>query len=1372
MRPLAIMTDLVRPTQHRAASRAQAAAFAELDERDRPTVQPALPSSATPRRCSCTHPLGQAGLRAVLAASVALSAMLIPSDGARAQALPPAILGGIPAAPGAPVPPPAGSSPAAAETAPAGVPASEAPRTAAAPADPEPSVPEKVLLEQATYWRNQSQPARAIQSLNRILTLNPSAGALSLLAKAQIDAGQTGEARQTLERLRAAYPQDARVAEIEHDLKVGQPDPAKLEEARSLAQQGRSTLAVQAYQQAFNGATPPTRYASEYYQTLGGTSAGFEPAREGLGQIVAVNPRDPRAQLAYARLLSYQEATRDEAIERLTRLAGNASTGEEADRALKQALLWLPDTADSQKAVEAYAARHPNDAQIAEKLGLIRNPPQSPVEVGGQARTTGFEKLEKKLYVEAEQDFSKALSVNAEDADATAGMGFLRLKQGRFEEGRRLLKQALELGPTDAEGIQSALKSTEPVSGGKGVDEAQLREIRAQYAQVSRLTRRGRYAEAEALLRRLGGSDPDWGYYLQMGAIQALSGKAREAEATYRQALAKKPGNAAATIGLAGVLLRQGREREAEALYVKVGDTRALGRMRAERLRSQARGVADPVAQAGLYRAAVQADPTNPWLRLELARALLRQGRGSDARTVMASVGTDGQDPQGPEAAFYFAVEIKDLDQAAAFAARVPAGKRTPQMVALQQRVAVRAEVAQAAREMNRQAFKTRMLGLAAAPDPTGARVLEISQTLVGLDDRSAAADAVATALATTPAPSLQQRLAYANALAGADRQYDAVKLLDGIDAATLPRDERKAVSATVNGVTAAAADRLRLDGRYADALVQLSRRLEADPDSPALNMALARLYVSRMELGRAVAITQELLARDPADMDVRRAAVSALIAVGDLPRADAVAQEGVQGAPGDARAHMISALVAQALDDRARVMQDLRTARALSRSDGDVRAVAALEDAPAGAASVVPQGARWTSGRDSFRPGPLAEGASGRVPDILGEIGDAQRDSLARRLDRDIADLQDEVAPQMRVGLGFLGRSGEGGLSRLSAITAPIDASFSPGGVGRLRVQVTPTAIDGNTPRGDRLQRFGTNPAQAALGLPNGIAAAQAQEGVGLNLAYSYRSFTVDVGTTPIGFVKTNVVGGVEAAPLLTPELRLRMIAERRAILNSALSYGGARDPATGATWGGVVRNRGYAQMEWAPGRWFVYAGAGGGVVTGERVRDNRFVEAAIGASYGLYIDGPQELRVGLSVPYFDYAQNQNAFTFGSGGYFSPQNYVALQVPVSWRDQPLPDLSYTLSGSIGYQSFAQRSAAVFPNDRGLQALLSASDAGIPAIIPGKRGTGLSYAASAEFEYRLSQAFRVGGRAAFQHAGDYSEGSAVVFGRYLFETIQ
>jgi len=40
-----------------------------------------------------------------------------------------------------------------------------------------------------------------------------------------------------------------------------------------------------------------------------------------------------------------------------------------------------------------------------------------------------------------------------------------------------------------------------------------------------------------------------------------------------------------------------------------------------------------------------------------------------------------------------------------------------------------------------------------------------------------------------------------------------------------------------------------------------------------------------------------------------------------------------------------------------------------------------------------------------------------------------------------------------------------------------------------------------------------------------------------------------VDAGTTPLGFRTTNVVGGVEVAPLLTDSLRLRVTAERRAV-------------------------------------------------------------------------------------------------------------------------------------------------------------------------------------------------------------------------------
>lgn len=1244
-------------------------------------------------------------------------------------------------------------------------------------ASTEPADPAKVLLEQAAYWRSQSQPIRAIQSLQRLLALGSNADALSLLARAQIDAGQTAEARQTIARLRKESKDDPRIAEIEHDLEVGPPDQAQLEEARTFAQQGRSSQAVRLYRQAFKGAKPPSQYAAEYYLTLGGTPAGFEQARKELGQIVTANPRDKRVQLAYAKLLTYEEGLRDEGIKRLTKLAQSSSVGEEADKALRQAIQWLPDTSDSLDVVESYAKRHPDDTQIANKLALIRNPPLSPVEMGGKARMSGFEKMDKMLLTEAEDDFKKALSINPQDADATAGLGFLRIKQKRIDEGRELLKKAKELGPTDGEGIDATLKSLDP-SNSVVVDEAKLREIKADYERVTRLTKRRHYAEAEALLRRLAGDNPDWGFYLQLGGIQALAGKVREAEASYRHALELKPGNPAATIGLAGMLLRQHREREAEKLYAQIGDTRTVGRLRAERLRSQARRVTDLVAQAGLYRAAVQADPSNPWLRLELARVLIRQGRGTEARSVMANVGGRGADEQSLEAAFYFAVEINDLQRAAAVAGRIPAGKRTPQMVAIQERVAVRAEIALATQDANRSTIRLRLLSLAAAPDPSGARVEEIARTLVALNDRPGAADAVATALASNPNPTVQQRIAYANALAGADRALEGERLLAGLDEADLPRNQRQTVRAALDGIAIAAADRLRFESRYGEAAERLSRRLERDPTSPALNMALARLYISRAELRPAVAITQELLERNPNDLEVRKAAIEALVAVGDLDRADALSTEGIQSFPRDERAYLVAAYVARRRDDNGRVIQDLRMAKQLRDARAEDASIdgggaETVEADPLGTLPRAGQGQR-VAGSDAFRPGPLARGSSGRVPNVLGDTGLAPLDPAGRRIDQEIAALQDEVAPQVRAGVGYLTRTGESGLSRLDVITAPVEASFSPGGTGILRAQVTPTLINGNTPRTDAsagLLRFGTNPLQAALGLPLGIAGEQRDTGVGLNVGYAYRFASFDVGTTPLGFLRSNVVGGVELAPLLTPEIRLRLTGDRRAVINSVLSYAGARDPATGQVWGAVVRNRGFAQLEWAPGRWFVFGGAGGGVVTGDRVQNNGFTEAIVGASYGLYENGPQQFRVGLNVPYFNYAQNQNAFTFGNGGYFSPQNYIAALPTFAWQDQPSDALNYKLQGSVGYQRFAQKAALVFPNDPSLQAALGRA-APLSGVTPGVESSGLAYGAAAEFEYKLTNEWRFGGRGAFQKAGDYTEASGVLYGRYVFDTLR
>ncbi len=440
------------------------------------------------------------------------------------------------------------------------------------------------------------------------------ADALAMLAGIQAERGDRAGGQATLARLREGSPADPRIAGIDGALRMGAVDQGALSEARRLAQEGRGADAVQRYQRIFKGDTPPATLSTEYYQTLAGTAGGWERARDGLARLVISAPNDLRAQLVYAELLTYREPSRADGIARLRALAANPAVADGANRALRKALLWLPDALASVPQIEAELARNPGDAELARKLEAARNPQ---IDATGRARVSGFAALDRNRLADAERGFQEALARDAEDAEATGGLGVVRLRQGRLAEARSLLARAIQLDPSKRGQWQAAL-------AGASTGGATSRE----YAEVTSLADRGEYDRAEALLRRLMGGQGNAGNYLQLGDIQSRAGRLAEAEASFRASLAGQPGNTAALVGLAGVLAKQGREGEADELFARAESTGrdrgAIGRLRAEQLRLRAAQATDPVAQTGLYRAAAVSDPANPWIRLELARALHR----------------------------------------------------------------------------------------------------------------------------------------------------------------------------------------------------------------------------------------------------------------------------------------------------------------------------------------------------------------------------------------------------------------------------------------------------------------------------------------------------------------------------------------------------------------------------------------------------------------------------------------------------------------------------------------------------------------------------------------------------------------------------
>ena len=376
--------------------------------------------------------------------------------------------------------------------------------------------------------------------------------------------------------------------------------------------------------------------------------------------------------------------------------------------------------------------------------------------------------------------------------------------------------------------------------------------------------------------------------------------------------------------------------------------------------------------------------------------------------------------------------------------------------------------------------------------------------------------------------------------------------------------------------------------------------------------------------------------------------------------------------------------------------------------------------------------------------------------------------DPLTADIDRSIEQVSAQVAPQLDVSLGLRGRSGATGLGQLFDVEAPVEASFSPAGYGRLKVTVTPVGLIAGTPSGFGRQFSGTNPLAA-----NQTARARAQVagGAALDFGYAYGPVSADIGSTPLGFVETNVVGGVQYAPRLTSNLVLRLTAERRAVTDSLLSYGGQRDLRTGESFGGVTRNRAYAQLEAQIGPYNLYAGAGGSALLGNRVKSNVEAEAGAGFSVPVWKSATQEVRAGADLVYFSFDRNLSNFTVGQGGYFSPQSFFAALFPVSYRQQLTPDLTYTVGGSVGVQTFRQASEAVFPSDPALQAQLdslAAAGAGIAARYSGSHVLGVAGGASGSVDYRVNDALHLGAKAGFDRSGTFTEGTGLVYARYVF----
>ncbi|MFQ2505221.1 cellulose synthase complex outer membrane protein BcsC [Aeromonas caviae] len=343
-----------------------------------------------------------------------------------------------------------------------------------------------------------------------------------------------------------------------------------------------------------------------------------------------------------------------------------------------------------------------------------------------------------------------------------------------------------------------------------------------------------------------------------------------------------------------------------------------------------------------------------------------------------------------------------------------------------------------------------------------------------------------------------------------------------------------------------------------------------------------------------------------------------------------------------------------------------------------------------------------------------------------------------------------------------YWGSSGTGGYSDLRALTqmAQLDTPLAGGtAFGRLEL----VDMDaGDLPDSPYRAQFGTCAARDCRG-----AAHQQSRGTTLAAGWQRGAWAFDLGTTPLGFEVVDWVGGAT----LTGDwhtLGWGMTLSRRPVSSSLLSYGGTVDPGTGISWGGVrangVRLDLSRDLGGAVGFW---GSAQQHLLTGKNVPDNWRTRLMGGGYYKLVNETHRRASVGLSTMLWHYQQDLGGYTLGQGGYYSPQGYFSLSVPVSYR-QRTPDWSWELGGSGSWSYARTDDSRRYP----LEGLLPAGLPDRNAPVKGGSSSGFGYTLNGVVEHRLTEHWRIGGRVDIQQADDYAPSHVTLFLRYTFKPWQ
>jgi len=1206
----------------------------------------------------------------------------------------------------------------------------------------------KQLLESADYWRQRGRYDKAAELWNKILLSEPNhAQALSNLAMYYAQSGDKAKAESYLDRLQSAHPNYPTIPSIRQVLTKGPMQTSDLERARALVREGRAREAVDAYRQAFGGAPPTVPLALEFYQTLGGLPGGWAEAREGLEKLAAANPEDSHVAFALAKTCTYADATRRQGIARLQALSSDAAVGAAARASWKKALLWLAASLADKPLYEAYLAAAGPDAEISDKMSKL-------TAIRGPASDTpdrldeGYAALHDKDYAKADEAFRWALSQKGAGADALVGLALVQMQKQEFAKARALLEQAREAAPDKPE------KWSRPLQSARFWEKVRNAEATAGAGDVELALHMLLEAEKDS---------PDEANFARVSRANILADNDRYDEATeiFRQVLSRDASNVPALQAMVNLMLRQGQTQAADVFNERlrqIDPKQAIDpkRFQSETLRTEARfqrEVGDLAQARLLLEQAQSVDNDNMWVSFDLAVVQTEQGDYANARLLVNRLLTKYPDrPQFELASARLYAEQGNLRQALEMLNASRRSHSSPQMEKFRRELEVRIAADSAVRRaknsgrlaiglQNLADLQNKLNG-----DPDLLAIVALAYADLEDYDRSIIVmqGAILAAPAVTPTMQLQLASIYLKGV----RYPEFIDLITLVRANTkLTARERHDLNALRIAYAVTRSDKASGERNFQAAYAHLAPLMNEFKDEPKLMNALGRLFYAKGEYDEAVAVFDRVLHAKPYDIEAVEGSIFSKVKSRKTAEAKAEIKAALEHYEHSSQMCLIAGRAYAMMGNDATAMMYLRQALALEDAARPDSGLYTGDEAhPKTVDSKSDYQEILAAASDAFAAG---EGEGGELKVSRRAEIMAEMDLIEKRYRSGVF-----IDPTVRF------RAGQPGLSQLTDLYSDVGVSIPTGYYGHFLLTVTPEYLDAgllHSAQYSTAEQYGTI---GATGKPLADDLRLTAGGVGLEVGYAYRGYKIFAGVSPLGFELFNPLGRFEVGDQFD-FFSFRVDGHRSLVRDSLLSMAGVKDPVTGKVWGGVTRNGGRVDLSFQKRPVLFYMFGGYDYFLGTKVLDNSAWQSGAGLLWTVWELGDNSFVTGISASALGYANNQEFFTYGYGGYFSPQLFVNAGVPIRVQGKT-GRFGYGLDSQIGMNWYREASGDYYPTDKKLQAereqVLKEPNQTGDAVYPADDGT-LSFAldAGGHVDFDITKDFTMSLLAHVYTAKEYTE---------------